>query len=161
MHVRKRNSECVCMCACVLREIMRVMPRRQRNFLPAHTIILTLTTPCARLLCRYNVPIHHSRPNSPNKLFLNFNGQIVTDSAWNNNNGRGQDGGYSPITGMCASIHFDAPVLDTRSFNMPKFNACLSEIASPFNTATCLSSHHIHTPLQLCRSIRRHARRVP
>ena len=58
---------------------------------------------------RYNVPIHHSRPNSPNKLFLNFNGQVVTGSAWNNNGGRGSDGGYSPITGMCASTHLDCP----------------------------------------------------
>ena len=47
----------------------------------------------------YNVPIHHSRSSSSKKLFLNFQGEVVTDSAWNwASANSGTDGGYSPIT---------------------------------------------------------------
>ena len=31
----------------------------------------------------HNIPIHHSRPSSSKKMYLNFNGQEVHDTAWN------------------------------------------------------------------------------
>lgn len=47
------------------------------------------------------VPIHHSRPSSNNKLFLNFQGEIVTGTVWNNPaqfDTETEGGGYDPIT---------------------------------------------------------------
>ena len=47
-----------------------------------------------------NLPIHHSNPTATNKLFLNFQGEVITGTQWNSAsyNPQTDGGGYSPIT---------------------------------------------------------------
>lgn len=49
-----------------------------------------------------NLPIHHSRPSATNKIFLNFQGEVITDTQWNvpfpSHTVQWDGGGYSPIT---------------------------------------------------------------
>ena len=52
----------------------------------------------------YNVPLHHSNPGSPNKLFINFNGEVIVGSKWNTNGGAGASGGYQTMTGAVFAL---------------------------------------------------------
>ena len=58
----------------------------------------TLATPDS--VDQYNLPIHHSKPSSTKKLFINFQGEVIHDTAWNNPSKDIQvnGGGYTPIT---------------------------------------------------------------
>jgi hypothetical protein len=76
-------------------------PPRQRSQRHARTRRQSLYTDY--LVDMYNVPQLHSKPGSANSMLLNFNGEIITASRWNEqwrspHSVQIDGGGYTPIT---------------------------------------------------------------
>lgn len=52
-------------------------------------------------------PVRHSRPGSPNIIYLDFNGHTITSTAWNNSKGVPGDAGYRPAVTAYVAKGFD------------------------------------------------------